>query len=194
MDNSNTTSTTTKKRGRPATGKKTEEERRIATAKSEELNLTQYGGRPSNSTLELLKEGMSLIDTPPVDFYDFESVKSRSLAYLQRCYDLDRRPAIAAYALYLGVNRTLLNSFVHGTNKSIDTRSLALIKYVYSMVDASMEQQMTDGDMNVVAGIFLMRNNLKYTNVDTVEIVPRQPENNSVNIEDVVAQYGNDDE
>ena len=126
---------------------------------------------------------------------DFQAVKDRTTTYLKRCYELNRRPAIAAYALYLGLPRTTtLKSYVDGTGKTIDSRSLAMVKYVFGLVDTLYEQQMTDGDMNVVAGIFLMRNNLKYTNIDTVEIVPRQPENNSVNIEDVVAQYGNDDE
>lgn len=192
MDNNNTT--TQKKRGRPATGKKNEHERRVAIATSEENNLPQYGGSPDSSTIELLKEGISLIDTPSVDVYDFDAVKERTVTYLQRCVNLNRRPAIAAYALYLGLNRTALNNYVYGRSKAIDERSLALIKYVYSMVDASMEQQMTDGEMNVVAGIFLMRNNLSYTNVDTIEIVPRSENDNSINIEDVVNQYSTDAE
>ena len=187
MDNVN--GTTQKKRGRPATGKKTEQEKRQAIAKSEELNLPQFGGRPESTTLELLREGMSLMDTPPVDLNDFKAVRDRTSTYLERCYSLNRRPAIAAYALYLGYPRITLKNIVDGNGRAIDSRSLDTIKYVFGLVDTLYEQQMTDGDMNVVAGIFLMRNNLKYTNVDTVEIVP-----NSMNIDDVVSVYSDNSE
>ena len=183
-----------RKRGRPATGRKTEEERKISTAVSEYYNLPQYGGRPDSKTVALISEALERIDTPPVDVYDFEDVKKRTVEYIDRCRSLDRRPAIAAYALYLGIDRRTLNAYIHGQSKAIDSRSLSLIKYVYSMVDASMEQQMSDGDMNVVAGIFLMRNNLGYTNVDTVEIVPKTPDNNSMNINDVIAEYDRKEE
>lgn len=191
MDNNNTTK---RKRGRPATGQKTEEEKRRALAKSEELNLPQFGGRPESTTLELLKEGMSLMDTPSVDLNDFEAVRDRTNTYLERCYKLGRRPAIAAYALYLGYPRLTLKNIVDGNGRAIDERSLNMIKYVYGLVDTLYEQQMTDGDMNVVAGIFLMRNNLKYTNVDTLEIVPKATENNSMKIDDVIEQYSTDTE
>jgi len=191
MDNNNTTK---RKRGRPATGRKTEEDKIRAIAKSEELNLPQYGGRPDSLTVDLIQEGLNRIDTPPVDVNDFEDVKKRTVEYIRRCVELNRRPAIAAYALYLGLDRRTLTSYVSGLSKAIDSRSLSTIKYVYSLVDASMEQQMTNGDMNVVAGIFLMRNNLGYTNVDTLEIVPKATENNGMKIDDVIEQYSTDTE
>lgn len=183
-----------RKRGRPATGRKSEEERRVSVAISEQNNLPQYGGQPESTTLELLKEGISLLDTPPVDMYDFQAVKARTMTYLDRCYKLGRKPAIAAYALYLGIPRTTLKGYYEGRNNAIDPRCLTLIKQVYSLVDTLYEQHMTDGDINVVAGIFLMRNNLGYTNVDTVEIVPKTPDNNSMNINDVIAEYDRKEE
>lgn len=194
-DNTNNAEVTTKrKRGRPATGAKTEAQRMISVAKSEVANSPQFGGRPDDKTIQLLSEALTLIDTPAVDVYNPEEVKERSITYLQKCVDNHRRPAIAAYALYLGLDRRTLNGFIQGLNKAIHPDSLSLIKYVYSLVDYSMEQQMQDGEMNVVAGIFLMRNNLGYTNVDTVEIVPKAPESNAVRLDDVIAEYSNDSE
>ena len=199
MDNTNDTvkeevTTVKKKRGRPATGAKTEAQRIVSVAKSEVMNLPQFGGRPDDKTVQLLSEALTLIDTPAVDVYNPEEVKERSITYLQKCVDNHRRPAIAAYALYLGLDRRTLNGFIQGLNKAIHPDSLSLIKYVYSLVDYSMEQQMQDGEMNVVAGIFLMRNNLGYTNVDTVEIVPKTQEVQSVRLDDVIAEYSNDSE
>ena len=188
-DNTATHTEQKRKRGRPATGRKSELDSRKAVAKSEELNLPQYGGKPGSTTLELLKEGISLMDTPPVDVMDFQAVRDRTSTYLERCYSVGRRPAIAAYALYLGIPRTTLKSYYEGRNNAIDPNSLTVIKYVYSLVDTCYEQQMTDGDMNVIAGIFLLRNNLNYTNTDTVEIIAKQPDNNSMSIDDIVTEY-----
>ena len=170
------TKTAPRKRGRPATGRKNESEARAALARSEALNLPQFGGPPDDATMTLINDAIALIDKPPVDVQNPADVRARTLAYLQRCAELSRRPAIAAYALYLGTNRTTLKSYVDGSSKAIHPDSLAVIKWVYALVDGAWEQQMTDGAMNVVAGIFLMRNNLGYTNVDTVEIVPKAPE------------------
>lgn len=183
-----------RKRGRPATGRKSEQECRNSLAIAEANNLPQYGGSPTSSTMELLNDALCRIDLPPVNLYDFEDVKKRTIEYIEHCKNTCRRPAIAAYALYLGIQRTTLNNYVYGRSNAIDERCLAVVKYVYSLVDASYERQMTDGDMNVVAGIFLMRNNLGYTNVDTVEIVPKTQDNNSMNINDVIAEYDRKEE
>lgn len=144
--------------------------------------------------MQLLREGIDLMNVPPVDINDVKAVTDRTLLYLQRCAENNRRPACAAYALYLGIDRRTLNSYVSGVSKAINPDSLSVVKYVYRLIDGSWEQQMSEGSMNVVAGIFLMRNNLGYTNVDTVEIVPKAPEANTVRLDDVIAEYSNDSE
>lgn len=188
------TKTAPKKRGRPATGRKTEAEKMAAIAKSERENLPQFGGRPDDMTMQLLAEGISLMGMPAVDVMQPQQVQERTLLYLKRCAENKRRPAVAAYALYLGIDRRTLNGYYSGVNHAIHPDSLSTIKYIYALIDGAWEQQMTDGAMNVVAGIFLMRNNLGYTNVDTVEIVPKAPEINSADINDVIAQYSDDGE
>lgn len=188
------TKTAPKKRGRPATGKKTEADKRRALAFSEAANLPQFAGAPDDKTVQLINEALDLLDSPAVDMMDPAAVRDRTILYLRKCAENQRRPAVAAYALYLGIPRLTLKSYVDGSSKAIHPDSLTTVKWVYNLIDGAWEQQMTDGAMNVVAGIFLMRNNLGYTNVDTVEIVPKVPEVNSADINDVIAQYSDESE
>lgn len=128
-------------------------------------------GGTGNYTRHTLRIGM----LPRVSIRDVEGLKVRCREYFEICIEDDMKPTYAGFCLALGVARDTLRSIIE-REIIVPDEARQLIEQCYLMLTAETEQFMVDGKINPVAGIFLMRNNMGYTNdeVATVKIESRE--------------------
>ena len=106
---------------------------------------------------------------PPIDTDDAEAVYKRILEYFRMCIDSGLKPNLAGMAHALGVERqtiTLWEGRDGGRMKKPDDVIYAL-KRGRVLLNELMEMYMNEGKINPIAGIFLMKNNLGYSNADS---------------------------
>lgn len=120
--------------------------------------------------------GFALIlhNLPPVDMANNEQVAQRVNDYFQLCADHDMKPGMAGLALAFGIDRRRLWEYANrdrAENKEVrDT-----LKKASEILDLMMESYMQNGKINPVSGIFLMKNNLGYTDKQEVIVTPQSP-------------------
>lgn len=107
---------------------------------------------------------------PKININDFMQVAERSKLYFEECINKDLKPTVAGYALSLGLDRMTIIRIISGENASVPEEVRELITQFHRMLTAQMEDYMSNNKINPVAGIFLMRNNMGYTNDETVTI------------------------
>ena len=111
---------------------------------------------------------------PPVDMSNNEQVTQRVDEYFQLCADNDMKPGMAGLALAFGYDRRSLWEFING--KRAKNQDVAdTLKKASEILDIMMETYMQNGKINPVSGIFLMKNNLGYTDKQEVVITPQSP-------------------
>lgn len=120
-----------------------------------------------------ISHSMVAWDLPPLDLESDEAVSERISMYFERCADDDMKPTITGLALYLGVDRKTLYNWVSGSTRS--NSRLLLIKKAYEIVENMMESYMTNGKINPVSGIFLMKNHFGYQDKQDIAVTPINP-------------------
>lgn len=106
-----------------------------------------------------------------------ESVEKRCFEYFALCEQNDMKPSFAEFALAFGVDRRTMwrwcNDAPGGRKLSDSVRDT--IKKARDLINAQMESYMQNGKINPVAGIFLMKNNMNYTDQQEVVLKPENP-------------------
>lgn len=124
---------------------------------------------------------------PKVHFNKPDEIVARCKTYLEYCIEDGMKPTIAGLGLALGKNRTALRDIVQGEyDYEVPKETREILETVYRMITAETEQFMLDGKINPVAGIFLMRNNMGYTNDEVLTVKAIQTE--VVSQESLIAQ------
>ena len=111
------------------------------------------------------------------DMNDLEAVEKRCVDYFKLCAQNDMKPSFAGLALAFGIDRITLWKWC---NDAPDARKLSdsvrnTIKKARDFINAQMEDFMQNGKINPVAGIFLMKNNMNYTDQQEVVLKPENP-------------------
>ena len=111
------------------------------------------------------------------DMKSVEAVQERMMNYFQLCADNDMKPSFAGMALAFGVDRTTMWKWCNGSS---DIKPLApeirnALKKGQQILNAQMEDYMQNGKINPVSGIFLMKNNMGYTDQQEVVLRPDSP-------------------
>ena len=129
-----------------------------------------YGESDPDETREKLKQLIKLGMMPRVDSTKPEEVQDRIVAYFQRCIDDGVLATISGLALALGLGRAQLGK-IHRREVRKPLETYELVDMAYNIINAQYEEVMQEGKINALAGIFLMRNNLGYTNTDDTSVV-----------------------
>lgn len=125
---------------------------------------------------------------PLIDTNDPVAVNDRLNWYFQKCVDDEVYATIAGVACALGVSRQALGKWHrHEVHKPAEV--LAMVDAVYNMINMQYEEMMQDGEINPIAGIFLMRNNHNYTNADDTR--PIAGETAEKTPEEIMRKYQN---
>lgn len=110
---------------------------------------------------------MRLADLPKVDRHDVKAITKRVRDYFMICAEEDMKPSVAGLALAFGVNRKTIWEWANEDSVRSDP-----IRKAYAILNVQMEDYMQNGKINPVSGIFLLKNNMGYTDKQEVVITP----------------------
>lgn len=122
---------------------------------------------------KFIKNNLALASLPQIDLHNPEDVANRLDLYFNLCAENDIKPSVAAMALSLGIARKEISEKVH--TEYYGKEVTELLKKGYMILNAMMEDYMQNGKINPVAGIFLMKNNMQYSDQQEVVIAPKNP-------------------
>lgn len=110
-----------------------------------------------------------------IDLKNAELVDQRILKYFSICESNDMKPSVAGLALALGVERTTLWKIRTKQTRGYPSEVINSIKRAVQIINAMMEDYMQNGKINPVSGIFLMKNNMDYSDKQEVVVTPNNP-------------------
>lgn len=137
-----------------------------------------------------LEHDLKMWDWPEVDMKTPEQVRERIGQYFRLCAEDDMKPSVAGMALAFGINRRTLWKWVNGIECAyIPPESRDTLKKAYNFLNSQMENYMQNGKINPVAGIFLMKNNMGYSDKQELVLTPNQQLGDQVSPEDLQRKY-----
>lgn len=120
---------------------------------------------------------LAIMKLPKIDIKDPDQLGTRLTDYFQLCADHDMKPAVAAMALALGMDRRRLweiKTDVPGRNVDMPQACKEIVKMAYDSLEVLWEGYMTNGKINPVSGIFLGKNNFGYQDKQEYVVTPNQ--------------------
>ena len=131
---------------------------------------------PGENT-KYIEHSLTMMNWKKPDMKSVEAVQQRVIDYFQLCAKNDMKPSFAGMALAFGIDRTTLWKYCSGSG---DIKPLApeirnALKKGQQLLNAQMEDYMQNGKINPVSGIFLMKNNMGYTDQQEVVLRPDSP-------------------
>lgn len=133
----------------------------------------ESGDTQPGDNAKFTRHKLEIISWGDIVISDPVAVRERSVKYIQSCVDHDLKPTIAGYALALGMERHTLFRYREGQlGKNDEVRNT--LKKTCVLINSLMEDYMQNGKINPVAGIFLMKNNMNYTDKQEVVVTPKQ--------------------
>ena len=109
------------------------------------------------------------------DMTNPEAVEQRANEYFRLCAENDVKPSVAGFAFAFDTDRKTMWKWVNGLTKSIPTEVVDTIKKSYRILNILMEDYMQNGKINPVSGIFLMKNNMGYSDQTEIIVTPNNP-------------------
>lgn len=131
---------------------------------------------PGDNT-KYINHSMTIMKWKTPDMNDLEAVEKRCFDYFDLCAQNDMKPTFAGFALAFGVDRMTMWRWCNNQPRSRDLSDSVrdTIKKARDLINAQMEDFMQNGKINPVAGIFLMKNNMNYTDQQEVVLKPDNP-------------------
>ena len=127
----------------------------------------------TNNNSVWIRHALASIRMPALDIRDVDAVRERIMWYFETCADNNMVATVAGMANALGVTRATLVNWGNQTRKKNVPEYQEAVQDGMGVITELMETMMLTGKINPVAGIFLMKNNLGYT--DTTEISLQNP-------------------
>lgn len=126
---------------------------------------------------------------PKVNMNSVEEVAQRITDYFQLCADYDMKPGMAGLASAFGYDRRSLWEYINGKQAKNKDVSDTLKKASQSL-DLIMESYMQNGKINPISGIFLMKNNLNYSDKQEVVVTAQSPLGDTKDTKALEEKYG----
>lgn len=131
---------------------------------------------PGENT-KYIEHSLAMMDWKKPDMKSVDAVQQRVIDYFQLCAKNDMKPTFAGMALAFGIDRRTLwkwcNDVPGGRKLAPEIRDT--LKKGQQLLNAQMEDYMQNGKINPVSGIFLMKNNMGYTDQQEVVLRPDSP-------------------
>lgn len=135
-----------------------------------------------------IQNAIELMSWPVIDHTDPKQVEDRCAKYFEFCAETGSKPGMAALALALGIDRMTLWRYLNGITSPAATVG-PVLKRAYAVMNMLMEEFMVSGKINVVAGIFLLKNNYGYKDQTDVVVTPNQPLGEQKSAETLAQEY-----
>lgn len=124
----------------------------------------------NENTKTINQFNMELFNLPPIDKYNEEQFLQRVNAYFSIVQKYNMKPTLTGLGLAFKTTRQTIYKWCNGIDcPFLTVNERSLLKSVYSLINSSMEDYLLNGQINPVAGIFLMKNNFNYK--DQTEVV-----------------------
>lgn len=131
---------------------------------------------PGDNT-KYINHSMTIMKWEKPDMNSLEAVQKRCFDYFSLCAENDMKPTFAGFALAFGVDRMTMwrwcNNHPEGRKLAAPIRDT--IKMAQNAINAQMEDYMQNWKIHPTAGIFLMKNNMGYTDQQEVVLKPDNP-------------------
>ena len=162
---------------------KKEEVQEVIKKKRNRPDLQNFGAElaEKGDNARYLRHALATYCLPPIDISDETQVAERITWYFNHCIENDMKPTVKGLSNAVGVSRDTLNSWHRGEYRG-QTHS-DLIKKAYDLLEELWEDYMINGKCNVVAGIFLGRNNWGYKDKIDIVVTPNTPQDEEYDIE-----------
>lgn len=129
----------------------------------------------SDERMNILKHNLQIAALPKIDPNDPEQLTARVMQYFDICTDNNLSPAVASFALSLGIDRRTLWGWMTEERGTIKNQECAnIIKTAYSIINSQYEDMLNTNKINPVSAIFLMKNNLGYKDQTDHVVTARQ--------------------
>ena len=122
-----------------------------------------------------LRHTLQVAKLEKIDMKNPEQVSNRVMEYFDICDENDMKPSVAGLALGLGIDRRYLWEIRTGQKKGYPSEVVDTLKRAVTTINSMMEDYMQNGKINPVSGIFLMKNNMDYSDKQEVVVTPNQP-------------------
>ena len=142
-----------------------------------------------------LAVSIQLMNMPKVDLHKPEDVATRLTEYFQLHADNDMKPTVMGMAMALGLDRRRLweiRTDVDNRNQDLPTMTRDYIKNAYKTMENLWENYMQNNKINVVAGIFLGKNNFGYQDKTEYVVTPNTNSDSDYSTEDIRKRYAID--
>ena len=133
---------------------------------------------------ELIANALASWKMPKVDTKDPQAIEQRISDYLQHCMDTDVPPSVAGCANWLGVTVPAMQNWYTGQRGTPEHQRIMTM--FYGAMQEIWAQDMHDGNINPVSGIFMGK--VFYGYKDTQEIVVKQNSQNEISTDDLIAE------
>ena len=133
---------------------------------------------------KLVANALSSWTLPKVDTKDPQAVEQRVSDYLKHCLSNDVPPSVAGCANWLGVTVTAMQNWYTGQRGTPEHQRIMTM--FYGAMQEIWAQDMHDGNINPVSGIFMGK--VFYGYKDTQEIVVKQNSQNEISSDDLIAE------
>ena len=145
---------------------------------------------PGDNT-RYLKHSVEIMKWKTPDMSSLEAVEQRCYDYFALCEKNDMKPTFAGFSLAFGVDRMTMWRWCNNQPRSRDLSDSVrdAIKKSRDLINAQMEDFMQNGKINPVAGIFLMKNNMNYTDQQEVVVKPSSPLGEAKDPEELRKKY-----
>ncbi len=128
---------------------------------------------------------MELMKAPRINTANRSEVEERMWWYFEKCITDDMKPSVAGLCLALGISRQAWQTW--GTGEHRDYADL--VEKARQVMASIMEDYMLHGKINPVTGIFLMKNNLGYSDKSEMVITPHNPLGETTDMEALGRKY-----
>ena len=143
---------------------------------------------PGDNT-RYVRHSMAIANLERIDLKSAEQVKDRTTKYFSICELNDMKPSVAGLALALGIERTTLWKIRTKQEGGYPAEVINTLKRAVQIINAMMEDYMQNGKINPVSGIFLMKNNMDYTDKQEVVVTPNNPMGDTTDVRQLEEKY-----
>lgn len=142
------------------------------------------GQKEPGANRQALQNALAGYRKSRVDTKDPAAIAERIEEYLNYCMENDLAPGVAMCANWLGVNVTSLQAWYQGQRGTPEHQRVA--SRFYGIMQGVWEQDMHEGNINPVSGIFIGKAFYGYK--DTQEIVVQHTTTEQLSIADLIAE------
>lgn len=140
-----------------------------------------------------LKHSLSAWNLPVLDVRDTAAVQDRIEMYFRQCAVDNTKPNLSGLCLYLGISRKTIWQWRTGRRRDQEDFQRVILKAV-SVLENELVSELTEGRINPVSAIFLLKSCYGFEDSTTVKFESASDKSDEETLEDIRKRYAFDAE